>query len=302
MAQSTPVKNAEQQWAVWDSTRLNDFPFRGDDILIGTWSKSGTTWMQQLVCQLVFQGDPEVYGQALSPWPEFRILPKDEAFAIAEEQQHRRFIKTHSPFNCVPYHPTIKYLFVGRDARDVAWSMYHHWEIFTPQAYETFNGIPGLVGPPITPLDCDVLEYYLRFLERGYFTGQSPATNFWSCIRSWWVVRDLPNVMLLHYNNLKSDFEGQARRVAEFLEISIPDHVWPAIVEHCSIEYMREQAARYDLLELIFEGGGAKFINKGTNGRWKDILSQEEIDLCDAIAVDELGEACARWLQTGRMI
>ena len=108
--------------------------------------------------------------------------------------------------------------------------------------------------------------------------------------------------MLLHYNNLKSDFEGQARRVAEFLEISIPDHVWPAIVEHCSIEYMREQAARYDLLELIFEGGGAKFINEGTNERWKDILSQEEIDLCDAIAVDELGEACARWLKTGRMI
>ena len=43
MAQALPVKNAEQQWAVWDSTRLNNFPFRDDDIIIGTWSKSGTT-------------------------------------------------------------------------------------------------------------------------------------------------------------------------------------------------------------------------------------------------------------------
>jgi hypothetical protein len=56
MAQALPVKNAEQQWAVWDSTRLNNFPFRDDDIIIGTWSKSGTTWTQQLVAQLVFRG------------------------------------------------------------------------------------------------------------------------------------------------------------------------------------------------------------------------------------------------------
>lgn len=296
-----PVKNAEQQWAVWDSTRLNDFPFRDDDIMIGTWSKSGTTWMQQLVGQLVFQGDPNVYGQALSPWPEFRLMSKEEAFAMAEAQTHRRFIKTHSPLNCVPFKPEVKYLFVGRDARDVAWSMYHHHMLFTPEAYPAFNEPPGRVGPPLEPPGCDVTGYYMHLMTHGYFPGFSPDTPFWPCIKSWWDGRDQPNVMLLHYNNLKKDFEGEARKVADFLNISIPEMVWPQIVEHCSIDYMRELSKGFEALDFMFEGGGANFINKGTNNRWKDVLTQEEKDLCDVVAALNLDADCAHWLRTGEI-
>jgi aryl sulfotransferase len=300
MSKSLPEKNAEQQWAVWDSTRLNDFPFRDDDIIIGTWSKSGTTWMQQLVAQLVFQGDPEAYGQGLSPWPEFRLLPKEDVFAIAEAQTHRRFIKTHSPINCVPFRPEMKYLFIGRDARDVAWSMYNHHKLINQKAFDMFNNAPGLVGEPFVPLACGVHEYYLSFLEKGHFDCQSNAP-FWPCIQSWWDVREQPNIMLLHYNNLKTDFEGEARRVAEFLEIEVAEETWPAIVKHCHIDYMRELAIKLKELEIVFEGGGANFINKGSNERWKDVLSQEEINRCDDIAIAELGEECARWLKTGEL-
>lgn len=300
MANSIPEKNAEQQWAVWDSTRLNDFPFRDDDIMIGTWSKSGTTWMQQLVAQLVFQGDPDVYGQAISPWIEFRIIPKEEIFSIAEAQEHRRFLKTHSPLNCVPFKPEMKYLFVGRDTRDVAWSMYNHHMLFTQEAYDAFNGVPGLVGTPLLPIHGDARAYYLYLLENGHFEAQ-PDSPFWPCIQSWWEAREQPNIMLLHYNNLKTDFEGEARRVADFLGIEVAEDVWPAIVEHCNIDYMREQAKKFDVLDIIFEGGGGNFINKGTNGRWKDVLSKEEIDRCDEIAIRELGEECAHWLKTGEL-
>ena len=74
MAQALPVKNAEQQWAVWDSTRLNNFPFRDDDIIIGTWSKSGTTWTQQLVAQLVFRGGiPKPTARCCRPGRSFAL-------------------------------------------------------------------------------------------------------------------------------------------------------------------------------------------------------------------------------------
>lgn len=301
MAMQNPVKNAEQQWAVWDSTRLNDFPFRDDDIMIGTWSKSGTTWTQQLVAQLVFKGDPQAYGQMLSPWPEFRLAPKDAIVEMAQAQTHRRFIKTHSPFNCLPYRPHIKYLFIGRDARDVVWSMFNHHEIMNPEAFDLFNNAPGRVGPPWTHDIRDVRQFYLKFLEQGYMPGHTPDTNFWHCIRSWWQVKDLPNVRLVHYNNLKQDFIGEARQIADFLDIGIEESLWPQIEKHCSIDYMRELSSKFEDLNIIFDGGGSKFINKGTNGRWKDVLSQDEIDRCDEIAVRELGEDCARWLKTGVM-
>lgn len=296
-----PRKTKEQAWAVWDSTRLNDFPFRPDDIIIATWSKSGTTWVQQIVAQLVFRGDPEVFGQERSPWIEFRLMPKEEAFAVAAAQTHRRFIKTHSPLEAIPFRPELKYLYIGRDPRDVAWSMYHHQSIFTPQAYEGFNSVPGLVGPKMTPVDCDVRAYYHHFLDRGHFPGFSPAVEFWPHVQGWWNARHLPNVLLVHYANLKADLPAQARRIADFLEIDVPEESWEPILRNCGLEHMRELAAKFTLLEQIFEGGGRSFINQGTNGRWKDVLSAEEIAKCDRVATENLSADCAHWLRTGEL-
>jgi aryl sulfotransferase len=296
-----PKKTREHQWAVWDSTRLNDFKFRDDDIMIATWSKSGTTLVQQIVAQLIFKGDPEVFGQQISPWIEFRLMPKDDVFAMAEAQTHRRFLKTHSPLEAVPFLPNVKYIYVGRDARDVVWSMYHHHSIFTPGAYEAFNTVPGRVGPPMGPANCDVRTYYHHFLESPNLPGFPIESALWPHVRSWWSIRHLPNVLLVHYANLKADLEGEARRIADFLDIELDETLWPAIVKHCGIEHMRDLAGRAVLLEQIFEGGGRAFIHKGTNGRWKDVLTPEEIAECDEIAAQNLTPDCAHWLATGEM-
>lgn len=43
----------------FDSTIWNNFQFRDDDIIIATYAKSGTTWMQQIVAQLLFSGESD---------------------------------------------------------------------------------------------------------------------------------------------------------------------------------------------------------------------------------------------------
>ena len=53
--------------------------------------------------------------------------------------------------------------------------------------------------------------------------------------------------------------------------------------------------------DMVFEGGGGNFINKGTNGRWKDVLSAVDIAKCDEIAAKNLSPDCARWLKTGEL-
>jgi aryl sulfotransferase len=296
-----PKKTREQQWAVWDSTRLNDFKFRPDDIMICTWSKSGTTWMQQIVAQLVLNGDPEAYGQGLSPWPEFRLLPKEQWFAMAEAQRHRRFIKSHSPLHAIPFNAGIKYIYIGRDVRDVVWSMYHHQTSFTPAAYQVFNSAPGLVGAPLAPPGCDVKTYYNSFLDKNFMPGMMEEPGFWTHVQEFWDVRNLPNVLLVHYANLKADFKGEVSRIAEFLDIDIDEELWPKLIQNCSMEHMRRLGSKFEALSIMFEGGADTFINKGTNDRWKDVLSADEIAKADKVAAKNLTPDCAHWLKTGEL-
>jgi tryptophanase len=49
-----PAKTREMHNHHMDSTVWNDIEFRDDDIVIATYAKSGTSWMQQIVSQLIF--------------------------------------------------------------------------------------------------------------------------------------------------------------------------------------------------------------------------------------------------------
>jgi aryl sulfotransferase len=111
----------------------------------------------------------------------------------------------------------------------------------------------------------------------------------------------LPNVLLVHFNNLKANMEREIRRIARFLDIEVERALWPRILEHCSFDYMQAASKQIENIDQFFQGGGATFFNKGTNGRWKDVLSAEEIARCDAVAARYLTPDCARWLKTGKL-
>ena len=292
-----PQKQREMHNHHVDSTRWNDFSFRDDDVIIGTWAKSGTTWMQQILSQLVSQGKNEDFAFTASPWLEMRVFPKDEVFQQLEAQQHRRFIKTHLPVDALRFSPQAKYIYIGRDVRDVVWSMYHHHSNFTPQAYDMFNNTPGLVGPRLEPPKGDVVAYYHEFLD----TDAGCFWPFWSHVQSWWNIRHLPNVLLVHFNNLRANTKAEIERIAAFLEIEVAQQAWPNILQHISLDYMKQQAAKFEMMDAVFIGGGSTFVNKGTNGRWRDVLTPAEVKKADEIAARQLAPECAHWLKTGEL-
>jgi aryl sulfotransferase len=291
-----PRKTRELMNHHMDSTIWNDFAFRNDDIVVATYAKAGTTWTQQIVGQLVFQGDETVAVHDISPWLDLRVPPAQEKLQALEAQTHRRIVKTHLPLDALVFSPNAKYLYIGRDGRDVLFSFYHHHRQANALWYAILNDTPGRVGPPIGPPDPDVRRYFRTWLEQdGY-----PFWSFWENVSTWWAARDLPNVKLVHFNRLKADLGGEMRAIADFLEIDIPEARWDAIVEHCGFDYMKANAARVAPLGgAIFDGGAETFVNKGTNGRWRDVLSPEEIAAYEAVALEKLGPDCARWLATG---
>jgi aryl sulfotransferase len=293
-----PRKTREIHNHHFDSTVWNDVVFRDDDIVIATYAKSGTTWMQQIIGQLLFGGDPDVSVAEMSPWIDLRVPPREQKLALIEAQTHRRFLKTHLPVDALRFSPRAKYLYIGRDARDVVWSLYNHHACATQEWYDVLNETPGRVGPPIERPTDDIREYWHDWLERD----GHPFWPFWEHVRSWWEIRGLPNVMLVHFAALKRDLRGEIRRIAAFLEISIPASREEAIVEHCSFEWMKRHAAQSAPMGGAFWDGGAQtFIHKGVNGRWMDTLTARESEEYERRAEAELGRACARWLATGEV-
>ncbi|MDF7776907.1 sulfotransferase domain-containing protein [Sphingomonas sp. AOB5] len=291
-----PRKIREMHNHHFDSTIWNDFAFRSDDVVVATYAKSGTTWAQQIVGQMLFGGDPELCIGDLSPWLDLRVPPAAEKLGAVAAQTHRRFLKTHLPVDALVFSEQAKYIYVGRDGRDVLWSLHNHHLNATAAWFEVLNDTPGRVGPPIPQADPDIRAYFCGWLE----TGGGPFWPFWENVRSWWAVRHLPNVHFVHFEALKRDMAGEMRRIADFLEIEVDPARWPAIVEYCGFDWMKANAARVaPAAGAFWEGGAETFIHKGINGRWRDVLSVREIAEYEARALLELGPDCAHWLATG---
>lgn len=293
---SWPTKSRELHNHHFDSTIWNDFQFRQDDTIIATYAKSGTTWVQQIVAQMMFNGDPDLAVAEMSPWLDLRIPPKQVKLPVVEAQTHRRILKTHLPVDALVFSPKAKYIYIARDGRDVVWSMYNHHANANHTWYEALNDTPGRVGPPIEPPPADIRQYWRDWMDRD----GHPFWPFWENIRTWWQIRELPNVLFVHFNNLKRDTPGEMRRIARFLDIPIDETRWADILEYCSFDWMKKNATKSVPLGGAFWDGGAEvFVNKGVNGRWTDILTTDESTEYEVRALRELGSECARWLATG---
>ena len=264
--------------------------------MISTWSKSGTTWTQQIVSQLLHGPDPALEVAQSSPWVDLRVPPRAEKLAAIEALPDPRVLKTHLPVDALVFSPRARYIYVGRDARDVMMSMHNHHSKGNALWYATLNDTPGRVGPPMGPPPADPAEYF-----RAWLDGDGhPFWPWFDAARSWWAVRRLPNVLLVHFADLKRDLPGEMARVAAFLGREVPAADLARAAEYCSFDWMKAHAGRAAPLGGAFwEGGGAAFVNRGVNGRWRDAFAAVDCAEYEARMVAECGAECARWFAEG---
>ena len=115
-------------------------------------------------------------------------------------------------------------------------------------------------------------------------------------------MRDLENVKLIHYNELKADLPGMMKDIAKFLEIEYDENKFDLMVNNCSIETMRNKKnplGEHAESKGIFKDA-SKFFNKGVNGRWSDVLTDEDTANYRHLARRYLDEDGIYWLETGK--
>ncbi len=278
--------------AVDDTARWDGFKSRPGDVFVCTPAKCGTTWMQAIVASLLWpDGDPPGPVLAISPWIEMQIVPAHEMHAILEAQTHRRFMKTHTPADGIPWFDDARYIFVARDGRDAFMSLCHHVEVFRDELRDTLNAQAPEGVPQLPVWDGDVHAFFARWLDDELFFPH---------LATYWKARHRPNLLLVHYNDLKADLAGEMRRVAAFIGADVPESRWPEVVARCTFERMRESETRIGAVDMVFKGGLKSFVFKGTNGRWRDVLTADELAAYDRRVAAALTPDCAAWMEHGR--
>jgi aryl sulfotransferase len=291
-----------------DSTRWDHFHVRDGDIVVTTAYKAGTTWTQRILAALV-PGVESGGGRVVevSPWIDARFHgPIEPLIESLDAQTHRRFTKSHLAADGLRFFPEAKYVVVGRDTRDVFMSLWNHYSGYTDLAFSLFND-PERPGPEFPRCPEQPRELWPRWIGEGWFPWEPDGWPFWSHhhhLSTWWQWRDLPNVHFMHFNDMLADIEAEMRRLAAYCEIDVPEERWPAIVDAVQLDSMRAAAKAgtngEDPAALIFEGGADRFLYKGTNGRWRGVLTDADLDLYEQAAAT-LDPGLRAWLEGGRV-
>ncbi|HEX9539237.1 MAG TPA: sulfotransferase domain-containing protein [Streptosporangiaceae bacterium] len=313
-----------------DSGRWLGFRFRPGDIVISTRRKSGTTWVQMICALLIFQTPelPEPLGD-LSPWLDNMAMPHDFVYAQLGEQRHRRFIKTHTPLDGIPLDPRVTYIVTARHPLDTFVSLCRHNEIIgpppdsigpPPERRPTGQSRPPMPPKPPRPLkplrppappkppaplkppaSREALhDALLRWIADDDDPRRYPDSLpgvMWH-LSDAWARRGEPNVLLMRYDDLLADLEGQMRWLAGRLGIAVPEQAWPALTQAATFERMRDRADDLVPIPPGISVDTALFFRRGTSGAGREILSDEEMAAYYARAAQLAPPDMLEWLHS----
>ncbi|XP_008115733.1 sulfotransferase 1C1 isoform X2 [Anolis carolinensis] len=254
----------------WDP--IWNFKARPDDLLICTYPKAGTTWIQEIVDMIQHGGDLQKCARApiheRMPfidlyYSKFNLSGVEEANAMASP----RTLKSHLPVQLLPpsfWEQKSKIIYVARNAKDnvVSYFHFHRMALAMPE--------PGT---------------WEEFLE-NFMAGKVTWGSWFDHVRGWWEAKDHHPILYLFYEDMKKNPGQEIQKVAEFLDVQLPESVLNQIFQHTEFECMKANPmTNYTMMPSIFlDHTISPFMRKGTVGNWKEhftVAQSERLDdLC----------------------
>jgi len=235
---------------MWFRLRYAMLKPRPGDIYVATAPKTGTTWMQQIVYQVLTGGRGEFeHISQVSPYLE-QMMIRGFAEAVLDALPSPRILKTHMPYGLVDPPPDSRVIYVTRNAADSLVSLHNH--VCLEEGYRHKLDVP--------------------FLRQNFLLKRW----FWH-LKSWWPHRADPNVLHLRYEELAADLEGGIRKVARFLGVTLEEDRMGVILEKCGFAYMKQHDDRFDVRLPVYDRGAPMpgFIRKGVVGDGRAVLTPE---------------------------
>ncbi len=291
---------------VFDSSRWDGFEFRSDDIVVSTPAKCGTTWTQTILAMMVL-GTPTLPEpiSLISPWLDMLTRRRDDVVADLEAQTHRRIIKSHTPYPGLPIDPRVTYITVGRDPRDAYLSWDNHLAnsnteaLFAARAEAVgLDDIAELLaaGPPPSPPEL-IDRFWAWVDDPGPVHETVGLSLLLHHLETFWNVRDEPNVIILHYDEMLDDLDGQMRGLAARLGIDVPEEMWPQLVAAARFDSMKERAdATAPEVEKNLWLDNSRFFNRGTSGQWREVLNDDDVERYRKRVAELASPGLARWV------
>ena len=285
-----------------DSARWEQFVFRSGDIVISAPIKCGTTWVQVICGLLIFQ--QRTFPSTLdliSPWLDSlaaaagRRAPGCAKAPLVHQIAHAA--------GRVAFNEHVTYVCVSRDPRDVALSFDSHMSNMNVDRFFAALGRAHLAE--LAPEGRAVRSGSER--ERFWVWADAPASPGLRAtvhhLTTFWQARERPNVVLLHYDDLKTDLKGQMQRLAARLGLNVPAELWPELVRAATFEEMRRRAGEFvpNATAGVWHDN-ARFFNKGTSGQWKRLLDDEDLRRYEARITELAAPDLAAWMHRGPIV
>ena len=232
----------------------------------------------------------------LSPWLDWLVQPREDVLAHLQRQQHRRILKTHTPLDGIPLDPQAMYIVVCRHPLDAAVSLYHHGDNLDRQRIQQLIGNQGSASAS-TPRAAlpDWLDAWIAH-DADPRTELDSLPGVMHHLGDAWARRTDGNVVLVRYEDLCADVEGQMRLLADRLGLRVPNDLWPSLVSAAGLPAMRERAGRIAPDPVGVLKDSAAFFRRGAPGAAREVLSQEQFARYQARATQLAPADLLTWL------
>jgi hypothetical protein len=254
--------------------------FHGQSVFICSYPKSGTTWTQNIVYQLLSDGNRNFdHISSFSPFYEhmntWNITDRklhakyDENF----NQLGYRIFNTHLRSDMLPLGDEhSKFIYVIRDGRDVVTSFYHH---LSNQANDG-GDFRGTFREFLVEWCAGTLPYG-RWVDHIMDWYRFPSSDSCGDRKS--------SILFLRYEDMKSDFPATLVKIANHLgmeNFDVNSSFAQNILEFCSFESMKTNKAQFQPVSVEWKEG-YDFMRKGKVGDWSSLFGEEEITLYNAM-------------------